>query len=102
MTSRIDLHEELVRILGSNNVYFQPPESIKLKYPCIVYTKTSMPKVNADDGMYKINTGYKVVYVHKDPDEDDLVKELLQIPHSRYSTCFTSDNLYHDVLEIYI
>lgn len=102
MTSRIDLHEELVRILGSENVYFQPPESIKLKYPCIVYSKTSMPKVNADDSSYKINTGYKVIFVHREPDMDDIVKEILKLPRSRYSTCYASDNLYHDALEIYI
>ena len=34
---RLELHEILCTILGSRNVYFQPPESIKMNYPAIVY-----------------------------------------------------------------
>ena len=34
---RNDLQKLLVEVLGSKNVYFQPPESVKMKYPAIVY-----------------------------------------------------------------
>ena len=39
MDRRLQLHEELCSVLGSRNVYFQPPETIKLTYPCIIYSK---------------------------------------------------------------
>ena len=40
MKTRYELHEFLCEILGSRNVYFQPPESVKMKYPAIVYERT--------------------------------------------------------------
>ena len=44
MKTRYELHEFLCEILGSRNVYFQPPESVKMKYPAIVYERTDFPK----------------------------------------------------------
>lgn len=52
MNSRIDLHEELRAILGSGFVYFQPPESVKMIYPCIVYALDLMDMKYADDRPY--------------------------------------------------
>ena len=42
MKTRLELDEELVKILGSKNVYFQPPESLKLNYPAIVYSLSNI------------------------------------------------------------
>ena len=38
MRDRLDLHECLCKILNSNNVYFQPPENVRMNYPAIVYS----------------------------------------------------------------
>ena len=51
MASRLELHEEFCNILGSRSVYFQPPASIKLNYPCIVYSISSVNKQDANDKM---------------------------------------------------
>jgi len=32
---RIQLHEILCDVLGTRNVYFQPPESVDMNYPAI-------------------------------------------------------------------
>ena len=40
--TREELHELLVSVLGSRNVYFQPPESIRMQYPAIVYARNNM------------------------------------------------------------
>ena len=37
MSKRIDLGNKLKEILGSSNVYFQPPDNLKMVYPCIRY-----------------------------------------------------------------
>ena len=37
MSKRVDLGNKLKEILGSNNVYFQPPDNLKMVYPCIRY-----------------------------------------------------------------
>lgn len=39
MASRLDLQTFLEELLESKNVYFQPPESVKMKYPAIVYAE---------------------------------------------------------------
>ena len=103
MASRTDLHLKLVSILGSDHVYFQPPESIKLQYPAFVYTRTSFPKKNADNTMYGHNVGYKVVYISRIADSEGIIKQVLEtFPYSKYATPYVADNLYHDVFEIYI
>ena len=56
MNSRLKLHNILVEILGSGNVYFQPPESITLKYPCIIYGRVGIDAVHADNKLYKHKT----------------------------------------------
>ena len=37
MAPRLDLQKLLVELLGSDNVYFQPPPSVQMNYPAIVY-----------------------------------------------------------------
>ena len=57
MRSRLDLHEKLVEILGSRNVYFQPPATVKMQYPCIIY------KRNVMDAAYANNSKYSKIFV---------------------------------------
>ena len=40
MASRLNLHNSLIEALGTKSVYFQPPESVKLVYPCIIYEES--------------------------------------------------------------
>lgn len=101
MATRLELHEELVKILGSRNVYFNPPETLKLNYPCIVYSLSSIRKEDADDSAYKINKAYSITLIHKDPD-NDIVDKILLLPMCKFDRPFVSDNLYHYVFTKYI
>ena len=101
MASRLELHEELCDILGSRNVYFQPPASIKLNYPCIVYSISSINKQNANDKMYKSMNEYKVVVIDSDPDSEIPNKIISHFPMCRFDRPYTSDNLNHSVLSLY-
>ena len=38
MLKRVDIQEKFKFLLGSNNVYYQPPANLKMKYPAIVYS----------------------------------------------------------------
>ena len=49
LNDRLALHELLCEKLGSRNVYFQPPESIKMKYPAIVYSRNRIENTSAED-----------------------------------------------------
>lgn len=100
MASRLMLHEELVNILGSRNVYFQPPESIKLVYPCIVYNRKDITNNFANNDVYGQNIAYQVTVIDNDPDSE-IVKRISKFPKTKFSNHFTSDNLNHDVFTIY-
>lgn len=100
MASRLELHEVLCEILGSRNVYFQPPESVKLKYPCIIYEKNDMDMLHADDRSYHSFLSYRVTVIDKDPDSEIPLK-IAELPKCRYDRNFKSDNLNHDSFVIY-
>ena len=38
--TRLELHRILNDIPGVRGVYYQPPESLKLKYPAIIYSRS--------------------------------------------------------------
>ena len=101
MENRIELHNKLCELLGSDNVYFQPPENVKLKYDCIVYHKADVVTRHANNKMYQHMRRYEVTIIYKDPDNDIAKKLLEHFMYSGFERHFTSDNLNHDVLSIY-
>lgn len=98
---RLKLHEILCDILGSRHVYYDPPESIRMKYPAIVYRLGSVDTVKADNTRYLRYALYNVTYIRKD-DDDDILDKLLDLPLAAFGTSFTADNLHHDTLSIYV
>lgn len=100
MASRLNLHEELCEILGSRNVYFQPPASIRMKYPAIVYKRTQLNTRHANDKLYLSKTGYQVTIIDENPDSE-IVEKMMEFPMCSFNTHFTSDGLNHDVFTIY-
>lgn len=100
MASRLDLHEILCNILGSRNVYFQPPESIKLKYDCIIYSRKNINNMFADNSVYRQHDLYEVIIICEDPDSD-IPRKLSLLPMCSFDRHYTSDNLNHDVFTLY-
>lgn len=98
---RLNLHSKLVSILGSEQVYFQPPESVKMQYPAIVYSRRSGYSMNADDRVYKFNQSYDVTYISRDPDDGFVDRFMHELPSIRYDRHFTSNGLHHDNFFIY-
>lgn len=90
----------LEEMFGSENIYYQPPESIKLEYPAIVYSKSRIDKRPANDSAYTLDTRYELIVIDKRPD-NPIIEELLSLPYCSYDRHYESDNLNHDVLTIY-
>ena len=97
---RTELQTLLESTLGSRNVYFQPPESFKIKYPCIIYELSNMEKIFADNIGYMNKRSYQVTVVDRDPDST-IPLAVSDIPMSRFNRFYTSDNLNHFVFTIY-
>ena len=100
MDSRPNLQTKLEQILGSRNVYFQPPESIKLNYPAIVYKRSNIQNTFADNEVYKQSCFYEITVIYRKPDSQ-ITKKLSKLPKIRFDRSFTYDNLNHDVFTIY-
>ena len=100
MASRPELHEELCEILGSRNVYFQPPESVKMKYPAIRYKRARVDNRSANDSVYLQWNGYELVLIDPNPDSN-FVETLSKRPNCRWERHYFADGLNHDVFTIY-
>ena len=101
MKGRLTIHNKLLAVLGSSNVYFQPPETSKIKYPAIVYNLSDYNHRQADNLNYFNSERYTVTYIHKDPDID-LTDEMFSIfSMCRFDRRYVQNNLYHDVYSIY-
>ena len=100
MLDRLDLHEKLCDILGTRNVYFQPPASVKMNYPAIVYSRSRINSIHANDAIYIHHPGYEVILIDKNPDSE-YIEKILQLRYCRFDRHYESDNLNHDVFTIY-
>lgn len=101
-SKRIELNEILQEVLGSTNVYYQPPASIMIKYPCIIYSKETPTTRRADNKGYFYRNKYTVTVISKDPDNtiaETLYNTLEYASFDRPR--YVSDNLYHDALTVY-
>ena len=96
MPSRLELQTLLEEILGSRNVYFQPPGSVKMKYPAIVYGLEDIKNTFANDRVYLSKRKYLITVIDEDPDSE-IVEKVSQLPTCRFNRHFESDNLNHDV-----
>ena len=98
---RLILQRTLVELLGSSNVYFQPPNKTMLKYPCFIYRREGTKTLKADDTNYLKTPRYTLTYITKNPDDvmiDKVLDSFEMIGHDR---TFITDNLYHNVYTLY-
>ena len=100
MADRLELHSVLQELLGSSNVYYQPPESIKMQYDAIRYSKKTINSKYANDRKYSMIDCYEVIVISRLPD-NPVIKKLLSLPYCSYDRHYVADNLHHDVLTIY-
>ena len=100
MASRLKLQTELEIILGSRNVYFQPPESIRMIYPAIVYSRARIDNRHANDFVYKQNDAYEVIVIDRNPDSE-IVRKISKLSKCRFDRHYKADNLNHDVFTLY-
>ena len=81
--NRDGLSKILHEILGSDYVYFDPPESQRIHYPCIIYQRSS------GDTDFANNVSSRIM------------DKLAKLPMCTYDRHYTSDNLHHDIFNLY-
>lgn len=101
MAGRLQLQDELERILGTSEVYYQPPESKKLKYPCIIYEIDDTYTRKADNKNYIFVNRYHIKHLFKSND-NDLRKDLLDnFEMMTHDNRMVVDGLYNDDFTLY-
>jgi len=100
MRRRIELHEDLCTLLDSRDVYFQPPATIQMKFPCIIYSLKDVNVEHADNVNYTQRDCYTITYIDRNPDSPipDKIGELELSSFDRY---YVADNLHHFVYTLY-
>ena len=84
----------------TSNVYFQPPASLKMRYPAIRYELARLQKQAADNRPYLINKGYQVMVIDEDPDSE-IAEEISKWPFTTFNRSYQADGLNHFVFIIY-
>lgn len=100
MGKRLDLQAMLEELLGSEEVYFQPPASVKMQYPAIVYSRSNIVNEHADDSVYRQLPAYEVTVIDRDPDSE-IVFKVSRLPYCRFDRHYTADNLNHDTFTLH-
>lgn len=102
MGSRLDLHSEFKSLLGTSSkignearCFFQPPESLKLTYPCIIYSRERPDVTRADNLMYRRVHRYAVNYLTFDPDDSMIDTIESHFPMCRLVRVNTLNGLNH-------
>ena len=101
MASRSELHEELCEVLGTRNVYFQTPESVKMQYDAIRYSLGGKDTKRADDSLYLMTNKYEGVVITRDPDTTIPDDMLLHFKMCSFGRPYPSNNLNHYPFTLY-
>lgn len=100
MGNRLNLQALMEELLGSENVYYQPPATVRMSYPAIVYSRKSIDNTHANNAAYLQSTSYEITVIDKNPDSD-IVNKVSKLPTCRFDRHYTKDNLNHDVFTLY-
>lgn len=100
MASRLELQSKLEKLLGSKCVYYNPPESMKMGYPAIRYSKKSVDVKYAGNAVYSKMDCYQVIVISTMPD-DPVNEKIMALPYCSWDTHYTANNLDHDVYTLF-
>lgn len=100
MATRQELQSKLEELLGSRNVYFQPPASKQMQYPAIKFKKSTINSEYANNKKYLNKTRYEVIVIDRVPD-NPVINKILALPYSSFDRSYPADNLNHDVITLY-
>jgi hypothetical protein len=100
MGTRLEFQTVLEGLQDGVAVYFQPPPNVEMSYPAIVYNRDQRDADFADNILYYWRTRYQVTVIDRDPDST-VPDKVGYLPMTRYVRHFTTENLNHDIYDVY-
>jgi len=101
--SRLDLDAFLRKLIEYPKVkiYFDPPEDVKMEYPCIVYNFDGVYSRSANNSKNYIKRDqYTITLMSEDPDWS-LPEVFMKLPYCHFDRPYIADNLHHWVFSLY-
>ena len=100
MASRQELQSKFEELLGSRNVYYQPPTNLKMEYDAIRYSLSTRKEQYANDTKYLKTKCYEGVVISRKPDPE-VVESISDLPYTSFGNPYVVDNFYHYPFIIY-
>lgn len=100
MSKRLQFQEILSGIDGVKAAYFQPPPTVKMQYPAIIYSISRPSTSYANNELYRYKQAYTVTVVDRNPDSLIPV-EIAKMQYSSFDRAYTADLLNHFVYTVY-
>lgn len=100
MGTRLELQTLLESLDPTLHVYFQPPPSVMMSYPAVVYNRDFQSVKYADNQAYSRIIRYQITVIDRNPDSP-IPDKVAALPMTRYVRHFTTENLNHDIYDLY-
>ena len=84
----------------TEHVYFQPPNSLQMQYPCIRYERSASELKHADNRLYTHTKRYQVTVIDRNPDSQ-LPDQVIELPLCSFDRYFAADDLNHYVFTLF-
>ncbi len=97
------LRDKLYLVNNTKNVYYNPPTSIRMEFPCFRFELNNLDVKHADNFAYSRKPRWAVTYITRDvEDVEKVAEQMLDIfQYCNFDTSFRSDNLEHAVFNLY-
>lgn len=100
MATREELQVTLESLLGSRNVYYNPPQNLEMKYDAIRYSLSNIQSKYANNKKYSKMKCYDLIVISKRPDPA-VVDKILDMPYSSLNRPYVAENLHHYPITLY-
>lgn len=87
-------------LLGSRNVYYQPPTNLQMKYDAIRFDLSKIDSRFANNKRYAKMNCYEAILIARLP-EPEVLDKILELPYTSLGRPYKADNLYHYPITIY-
>lgn len=105
MKDRLELDDILAGIIGitesdgDRHTYYNPPPSVRMRYPAIKYSLSNVVSKYANNGVYNLAPLYEVILIDEEIDTPYLIP-ILRLPQCKFNRFYIADNLNHWVFTI--
>ena len=101
MASPDDMHALLEAIDGIGNLYGVPPAGNKMEYPCTLYLIDDRQVNHADNKPYNKRLRFTVTHISRDP-LSPVPDRIMDLPYSSFDRQFRTNDLQHDVFNVFL